>query len=133
MNITELSAEDFGALHDAVLTEYAKRERKAWAEEHKNDMAVVEYSFDPTLASAMTIGGVPRPPPPGSDIYLRGGDDYCGGLAQIETIYVTMSAGCPAWAIRFREVPSVRIAWDYLLEKQDMLRERYGDLRAREG
>jgi len=79
-----------------------------------------------------------KKPKIGDEIYVptalfigHGKDDRMGGKAQIYHVEDGISDGKPTIYISVYEHPNIRYNWKHLEERQDELKETYGDYRAR--
>ena len=64
------------------------------------------------------------------ELYLtHGRDDFAGGLCGISDVSLETLGGKTVPFVEFEERPGYRYNWNWLMEQQDQLRERFGDQR----
>jgi len=78
-----------------------------------------------------------KKPKVGDDIYVptsmsisNGSRDVHGGLAKISVVDKMISGGEPTWFIDVEELPNHGFNYDILMERQEELKERFGNERA---
>lgn len=89
----------------------------------------------PTGPTSTALPTTPKPQV-GTDIYVgsswylsHGVDDFHGGLCEIVSVEVGISAGKPEWFVGIKERPGHFYNYAVLLESQEEWKKEFGDTR----